>query len=159
MRNFLKTYSQLFEQEEGEIGSSQPLFDEYPEALKKDMAKFVKFFNKNVLQQVKCKVNSLNFEKRKDGITYIRSTDIISTQLGVLGLVTDKATILIKLTLDDVKKEARGNMFLCLLNQEIPFADILLKNGHIMYASLETGDFVSVEVSEYAIGPSSETVD
>jgi hypothetical protein len=155
MRNFLKTYSQIFEEEESK---SQPLFDEYPESLKKDMGKFVKFFNKNVMQQVKCKVNSLNFDRREGSITYIRSTDIISSQLGLLGLVADAATILLKLTLDDVKKEAKGSFYLCFLEQEIPFGDILLKNGQIMYASIETGDFVAVETSDYAIGPSSERV-
>lgn len=154
MRNFLKTYSQIFEEEL----KSQPLFDEYPESLKKDMGKFVKFFNKNVMQQVKCKVNSLNFDRREGNITYIRSTDIISSQLGLLGLVADAATILMKLTLDDVKKEAKGSFYLCFLEQEIPFGDILLKNGQIMYASIETGDFVAVETSDYAIGPSSERV-
>lgn len=156
MGNFLKSYSQLFEQDEME---SRALFDDYPESLKKDMAKFVKFFNKNVLQQVKCKVNSLNFEKRESGVTFIRSTDIISSQLGIIGLVTDQATILLKLTLDEVKKEAKGSFYLCFLNEEIPFADILLKNGNIMYASVQTGDFVSIETSDYAIGPSSERID
>lgn len=155
MRNFLKTYSQIFEEEESK---SQPLFDEYPESLKKDMGKFVKFFNKNVMQQVKCKVNSLNFDRREGSVTYIRSTDIISSQLGLLGLVADAATILLKLTLDDVKREAKGSFYLCFLEQEIPFGDILLKNGQIMYASIETGDFVAVESSDYAIGPSSERV-
>jgi len=155
MRNFLKTYSQIFEEEESK---SQPLFDEYPESLKKDMGKFVKFFNKNVMQQVKCKVNSLNFDKREGSITYIRSTDIISSQLGLLGLVTDSASVLLKLTLDDVKREAKGSLYLCFLEQEIPFGDILLKNGQIMYASIETGDFVAVETSDYAIGASSERV-
>lgn len=156
MGNFLKTYSQLFEQDEMQ---PRALFDDYPESLKKDMAKFVKFFNKNVLQQVKCKVNSLNFEKREAGVTLIRSTDIISSQLGILGLVTDQATVLLKLTLDDVKKEAKGSLYLCFLNEELPFADLLLKNGNIMYASVQTGDFVSIETSDYAIGPSSERVD
>lgn len=155
MRNFLKTYSQIFEEEESK---SQPLFDEYPESLKKDMGKFVKFFNKNVMQQVKCKVNSLNFDKREGSITYIRSTDIISSQLGLVGLVTDSASVLLKLTLDDVKREAKGSLYLCFLEQEIPFGDILLKNGQIMYASVETGDFVAVETSDYAIGASSERV-
>lgn len=155
MRNFLKTYSQIFEEEESK---SQPLFDEYPESLKKDMGKFVKFFNKNVMQQVKCKVNSLNFDKREGSITYIRSTDIISSQLGLIGLVTDSASVLLKLTLDDVKREAKGSLYLCFLEQEIPFGDILLKNGQIMYASVETGDFVAVETSDYAIGASSERV-
>ena len=155
MRNFLKTYSQIFE-EEG--SKSQPLFDEYPESLKKDMGKFVKFFNKNVMQQVKCKVNSLNFDRREGSITYIRSTDIISSQLGLLGLVTDSASILLKLTLDDVKREAKGSLYLCFLEQEIPFGDILLKNGQIMYASIETGDFIAIETSEYAIGASSERI-
>lgn len=155
MRNFLKTYSQIFE-EEG--SKSQPLFDEYPESLKKDMGKFVKFFNKNVMQQVKCKVNSLNFDRREGSITYIRSTDIISSQLGLLGLVTDSASILLKLSLDDVKREAKGSLYLCFLEQEIPFGDILLKNGQIMYASIETGDFIAIETSEYAIGASSERI-
>jgi hypothetical protein len=156
MGNFLKTYSQIFEEEEAT--KSQPLFDEYPESLKKDMGKFVKFFNKNVMQQVKCKVNSLNFDKREGSITYIRSTDIISSQLGLIGLVADSASILLKLTLDDVKRIGKGSLYLCFLEQEIPFGDILLKNGQIMYASLETKDFVAVETSEYAIGPSSETI-
>lgn len=155
MGNFLKTYSQIFEEEESK---SQPLFDEYPQSLKKDMGKFVKFFNKNVMQQVKCKVNSLNFDKREGSITYIRSTDIISSQLGLLGLVTDSASIMLKLTLDDVKREAKGSLYLCFLEQEIPFGDILLKNGQIMYASIETGDFVAIETSDYAIGSSSERI-
>lgn len=155
MGNFLKSFGQLFEEDETVGG---PLFDEYPESLKKDMAKFVKFFNKNVLQQVKCKVNSLNFDKREGGVTFIRSTDIISSQLGILGLVTDQAAILLKLNLNDVKREAKGTLYLTFLEQEIPFGDIMLKSGQIMYASSDTKDFVSIETSEYAIGPSSETV-
>ena len=155
MGNFLKSFGQLFEEDETVVG---PLFDEYPESLKKDMAKFVKFFNKNVLQQVKCKVNSLNFDKREGGVTFIRSTDIISSQLGILGLVTDQAAILLKLNLNDVKREAKGTLYLTFLEQEIPFGDIMLKSGQIMYASSDTKDFVSIETSEYAIGPSSETV-
>lgn len=156
MRNFLKTYSQIFEEEE--TNGSAPLFDEYPESLKKDMAKFVKFFNKNVMQQVKCKVNSLSFDKREGSTTFIRSTDIISSQLGLIGLVTDSATILLKLVLDDVKREAKGTIYLCFLEQEIPFGDILLRNGQIMYASLDTKDFIAIDTSDYAIGPSSERV-
>jgi hypothetical protein len=155
MRNFLKTYSQIFEQDEEK---TRALFDEYPEALKKDMAKFIKFLNKNVLQQVKCKVNSLNFEKRQDGTTFIRSTDIIAGQLGVLGLVVDNATLLLKLVFDDVKHSAQGSLYLCFLEQEIPFGDIMLKNGQILYASSETRDYVAIETSDYAIGQSSETV-
>ena len=155
MRNFFKTYSQVFEEERSK---SQPLFDEYPESLKKDMGNFVKFFNKNVMQQVKCKVNSLNFDRREGGTTYIRSTDIISSQLGLLGLVTDSAYILLKLNLDDVKRDAKGSLYLCFLEQEIPFGDILLKNGQIMYASIETGDFIAIETSNYAIGASSERI-
>jgi len=155
MRNFLKTYSQIFEEEEEK---TRALFDEYPEALKKDMAKFIKFLNKNVLQQVKCKVNSLNFEKREDGITFVRSTDIISSQLGVIGLVTDSATLLLKLTFDDVKHSASGTLYFCFLEQELPFGDIMLKNGQILYASSETKDYVAIETSDYAIGKSSETV-
>lgn len=157
MRTFLKTYSQVFEEEE--TGRSQPLFDEYPPALRKDMAKFVKFFNKNVLQQVKCKVNSLNFDRRENGITYVRSTDIISSQLGILGLITDQCTILLKLKLNEVKKEASGTFYLCFLDNEIPFADLLLKNGQIMYANVDTQDFIAVETSEYAIGSSSASMD
>jgi hypothetical protein len=156
MGNFLKTFSQVFEEEE-QI-KSNALFDEYPESLKKDMAKFVKFMNKNILQQVKCKVNSLNFDRREQGVTYIRSTDIISSQLGVLGLVSDNATLLLKLTLDDVKKQAKGTFYLCFLEQEIPFGDILLKSGQIMYASTNTKDFIAVETSDYAIGPSSAVI-
>ena len=157
MRTFLKTYSQVFEEEE--TGRSQPLFDEYPPALRKDMAKFVKFFNKNVLQQVKCKVNSLNFDRRENGVTYVRSTDIISSQLGILGLITDQCTILLKLKLNEVKKEASGTFYLCFLDNEIPFADLLLKNGQIMYANVDTQDFIAVETSEYAIGSSSASMD
>ena len=158
MANFLKSFSQVFEEETEEVTKSQPLFDEYPEALKKDMAKFIKFLNKNVLQQVKCKVNSLNFDKRESGVTYIRSTDIISTQLGVLGLVTDHAALLVKLTLDETKREAKGNIYLCFLEQEIPFGDIMLKNKQILYASVETKDYVAVETSDYAIGASGTIV-
>jgi hypothetical protein len=157
MRNFLKTYSQIFEDEDTQ--RSQPLFDEYPPALKKDMAKFVKFFNKNVLQQVKCKVNSLNFDRREDGVTYVRSTDIISSQLGILGLITDQCTILLKLKLSDVKREASGTFYLCFLENEIPFADLMLKNGQILYANVDTKDYIAVETSEYAIGSSSERID
>lgn len=158
MSNFLKSFSQIFEEETEEVIKSQPLFDEYPEALKKDMAKFIKFLNKNVLQQVKCKVNSLNFDKREGGITFIRSTDIISSQLGVIGLVTDHAALLVKLTLDETKREAKGTLYLCFLEQEIPFGDIMLKNKQILYASVETKDFVAVESSDYAIGPSATIV-
>lgn len=161
MSNFLKSFSQVFEQEtdeKDEVKTSQPLFNEYPEALKKDMAKFIKFLNKNVLQQVKSKVNSLNFDKRESGVTYIRSTDIISSQLGILGLVTDHASLLVKLKIDDVKHEAKGGLYLCFLKQEIPFGDIMLKNRQILYASVETKDFVAVETSDYAIGPSSNVV-
>jgi hypothetical protein len=157
MRNFLKTYSEIFEEDQ-EATKSQPLFDEYPESLKKDMSRFTKFFNKNVMQQVKCKVNSLNFDKRESGITYIRSTDIISSQLGLIGLVTDSASVLLKLNIDESKKEAKGSIFLCFLEQEIPFGDILLKNGHIMYASLETKDFIALDSRDYAIGSSSEKI-
>ena len=110
------------------------------------------------MQQVKCKVNSLNFDRREGGTTYIRSTDIISSQLGLLGLVTDSAYILLKLNLDDVKRDAKGSLYLCFLEQEIPFGDILLKNGQIMYASIETGDFIAIETSNYAIGASSERI-
>jgi hypothetical protein len=157
MRNFLKTYSQIFEDEETQ--RSQPLFDEYPPALKKDMTKFVKFFNKNVLQQVKCKVNSLNFDRREDGITYMRSTDIISSQLGILGLITDQCTIVLKLKFNDSKKEASGTFYLCFLENEIPFADLMLKNGQILYANVDTKDYIAVETSEYAIGASSERIE
>lgn len=158
MSNFLKSFSQIFEEETEEVIKSQPLFDEYPEALKKDMAKFIKFLNKNVLQQVKCKVNSLNFDKRESGVTFIRSTDIISSQLGVIGLVTDHAALLVKLTLDETKREAKGTLYLCFLEQEMPFGDIMLKNKQILYASVETKDFVAVESSDYAIGPSATIV-
>lgn len=152
MKNFLKTYSQIFEDEEQ--SKAAPLFDEYPESLKKDMGKLIKFLNKNVLQQVKCKVNSLNFEKREAQTTFIRSTDIISSQLGVLGLVSDHASLLVKLVLDDTLREAKGALYLCFLEQELPFGNIMLKNKQILYSSVETGEYVAVETSEYAIGPS-----
>lgn len=152
MKNFLKTYSQIFEEEEA--AKAAPLFDEYPESLKKDMAKFIKFLNKNVLQQVKCKVNSLNFDKREGSTTFIRSTDIISSQLGVLGLVSDSASLLVKLELNDTVREAKGALYLCFLEQELPFGNIMLKNKQILYSSIETGDYVAVETSDYAIGSS-----
>lgn len=157
MKNFLKTYSQIFEEEEKTKGA--PLFDEYPESLKKDMGKFIKFLNKNVLQQVKCKVNSLNFEKRQGNETFIRSTDIISSQLGVLGLVSDSATLLVKLKLNDTLRDAEGTLYLCFLEQELPFGNIMLKNKQILYSSVDLGEYVAVEVSEYAIGPSATIID
>lgn len=154
MKIFLKSYDELFEDEQQSEDIGQPRFDEYPESLKNDIESFVKFFNKNVLQQVKSKVNNISFEKREGDTTFIRSTDIISSQLGLIALVTDKATILIKLQMDDVKKEAKGTLYLCFLEQELAISNLWLKDGQMMYASSPEGDYVVIDESEFAIGVS-----
>jgi hypothetical protein len=61
--------------------------------------------------------------------------------------------------LSDVKREATGTFYMCFLENEIPFADLMLKNGQILYANVDTKDYIAVETSEYAIGSSSERID
>lgn len=154
MKRFLKTYGELFENEEENKEAGQPRFDEWPESIRKDMEKFVKFFNKNALQQVKSKINSLSFERREGDTTFVRSTDIISSQLGLIALVAESATILIKFQMDDVRREAKGTLYLCFLDQEIAMSNIMLKGGQMMYASSTDSDYVVIDSSDFAIGTS-----
>ena len=157
MKKFLKSYREIFEEREETEG--QPLFDEWPEAIKKDMTKFVKFLNKNVLQQVKSKINSLNFERRDGDITLVRSTDIISSQLGLIALFADSASILLKMKVDNVRKEAQGTMYICFNDQELAVASLKLKNGQMLYATAADGDYVAIEKSDFAIGLSSTMIE
>lgn len=147
MFKHIKTYNTILEEQ-------KYLFDEYPINLQSDIEKILKILNKSYFKQFKIQIPQLNFVEKKDEIVYLKSHDFSGQQLGLIGLVTDSAYIILMLKLSESSKEAYGTFSVSWKGNSEEFADIKLSNNKILYKTINDENFEIIGTSSFAVGSS-----